>query len=208
MQASVHPGTFPASHAPRMAPRAEAPKGGPLRSYLSNLSSKKPSSLLPTTKAAAFSDSESSFRSVNLVFSKCAWPRRSARVQAIYESSSCTSSSSSGQGQGWSPNGGESWLDGEEEEEEEEAAELSETDASCRSWLQKLPRVIYEDEDIIAIDKPVGMSFHPTETSPRGIMATLNALMRLDQLPGSEYNGPLHIVHTLDESTSGVRTVN
>ena len=187
MQALVQTRASPAWRAPRTVTRAAMATSEPLRAYLSNLSKKQTG--LPMTAALVSSDWS---RNENLVFSTCAWPRRTARVQAIYESSAISSS-------GWSwapdvPDGGAEFSSVDE----------AEFEAAAESWAKKLPRVIYEDEDLIAIDKPVGMSFHPTDDSP-GIMATLVALQSHDQLPGSEYKGPLHIIHTLDEMTSGVR---
>lgn len=95
------------------------------------------------------------------------------------------------------------------EDDNEHIVDAAGQDDSATTWsyddyAKKLPRVIYEDEDILAIDKPWGMAFHSSDTAP-GVMATVKALQSLDQLPGSEYDGPLHAVHSLDEVASGVR---
>ena len=68
------------------------------------------------------------------------------------------------------------------------------------------PRVIYEDADVLAVDKPAGMSFHSDDlvyNSP-GVLTTVRNLQESGTLEGSEYTGPLHSVHRLDKVTSGV----
>ena len=75
-------------------------------------------------------------------------------------------------------------------------------------------RVIYEDDDLLAVDKPCGLSFHSddlegveagTDESPApGLLATIRAAQRNDKLAGSDYRGALHSVHRLDKVTSGI----
>lgn len=171
----------------RMTARAAAAPRQPLRAYLTYLTGRK-----PTT--TAFSD-PSTQRSVdfNLVFSKRSLPRQTAsRCQAIYEAKPVSTAV-------WAAKN-----DDYDDVKEEDDAE--EEDAAA-SYPKRLPRVIYEDEDLIAVDKPVGVSFQPSGVCP-GILATLRALQNFNQLPGSEYTGPLHVVHTLDEMTSGVGSLS
>ena len=64
--------------------------------------------------------------------------------------------------------------------------------------------VVYEDEDVIVVNKPVGMVVHPAPGHPDGTL--VNALMFHcgDSLSGS--NGELRpgIVHRIDRDTSGL----
>jgi len=56
--------------------------------------------------------------------------------------------------------------------------------------------VVFEDEDVLAVDKPAGLPVHPTATYHRN---TLTALLR------ERYGDPPpHIAHRLDRETSGV----
>jgi 23S rRNA pseudouridine1911/1915/1917 synthase len=62
--------------------------------------------------------------------------------------------------------------------------------------------VIYEDADVIVVDKPAGMVVHPAPGHPRGTLA--NAL--LAHVPGMSVGGSQRpgIVHRLDKDTSGL----
>src|ERR671910_36927 len=62
--------------------------------------------------------------------------------------------------------------------------------------------VVYEDADVIVIDKPAGMVVHPAPGHPRGTLA--NAL--LAHVPGISVGGTQRpgIVHRLDKDTSGL----
>lgn len=64
--------------------------------------------------------------------------------------------------------------------------------------------VLYEDEDLIAINKPPGMVVHPAPGHPRGTFA--NALLYRCKTWEKELSDPLRpgIVHRLDKDTSGV----
>ena len=67
-------------------------------------------------------------------------------------------------------------------------------------------RVLYEDSDIIVVDKPSGMVVHPGPGNERGTL--VNAL--LHHIPDLEGIGGLlrpGIVHRLDKGTSGVMVV-
>lgn len=64
---------------------------------------------------------------------------------------------------------------------------------------------IYEDEDILVVNKPVGMAVHPGAGRESGTLA--NALVyRYENLPNSDGDRP-GIVHRLDKDTSGVLVV-
>jgi len=64
--------------------------------------------------------------------------------------------------------------------------------------------VLYEDADLIVIDKPVGMAMHPAPGSPSGTL--VNALLRHcgDSLSGIGGVARPGIVHRIDKDTSGV----
>ncbi len=72
---------------------------------------------------------------------------------------------------------------------------------------QDIPlNIIYEDEDIIVVNKPKGMVVHPAPGSPNNTL--VNALLNYtDKL--SDINGKIRpgIVHRLDKDTSGVLVV-
>jgi hypothetical protein len=75
-------------------------------------------------------------------------------------------------------------------------------------------RVIYEDDDLLAVDKPSGLSFHSDDLEgveegsngapAPGLLATIRAAQRSGSLAGSNYRGALHSVHRLDKVTSGI----
>jgi 23S rRNA pseudouridine1911/1915/1917 synthase len=64
--------------------------------------------------------------------------------------------------------------------------------------------ILYEDEDLLAINKPAGMVVHPAPGSPSGTVA--NALLyHCQQLEEEEFESLRPgIVHRLDKETSGV----
>src|SRR5215217_3653295 len=65
--------------------------------------------------------------------------------------------------------------------------------------------VLYEDEDVLVLDKPAGMVVHPAPGHPRGTL--VNAL--LHHAPGIAVGGSNRpgIVHRLDKDTSGLMVV-
>ncbi len=66
-------------------------------------------------------------------------------------------------------------------------------------------KIVYEDDDILVIDKPAGLTVHP---SPGQTAHTLvNAI--LSRLPAAEFGDSLRpgIVHRLDKDTSGLMLV-
>ena len=70
---------------------------------------------------------------------------------------------------------------------------------------QNIPlRVVYEDEDVIVVDKPVGMVVHPAPGHPDGTL--VNALLYHCGSSLSGINGVLRpgIVHRIDRDTSGL----
>ncbi len=64
--------------------------------------------------------------------------------------------------------------------------------------------IVYQDEDVLVIDKPAGLVVHPGAGNPRGTL--VNALLhfdpRLAELPRAG------IVHRLDKDTSGLMVVS
>ena len=70
---------------------------------------------------------------------------------------------------------------------------------------QEIPlEVIYEDEDIIVINKPKGLVVHPAAGNPDGTL--VNAIMAIckDSLSGIGGEVRPGIVHRLDKDTSGI----
>lgn len=65
--------------------------------------------------------------------------------------------------------------------------------------------IIYEDQDVIAIDKPAGLTAHPAPGHPGGTLvnALLSRFPALAQLGGDRPG----LVHRLDRDTSGVMVV-
>jgi len=64
--------------------------------------------------------------------------------------------------------------------------------------------VIYEDEDILVVDKPAGLTVHPAPGNEKGTL--VNAL--LSHLSGvSAEGGRPGIVHRLDKDTSGIMVI-
>src|SRR5215216_1677861 len=62
--------------------------------------------------------------------------------------------------------------------------------------------IVYEDADVIVVDKPAGMVVHPAPGHPRGTLA--NALLaHVPHLSVGGYQRP-GIVHRLDKDTSGL----
>lgn len=78
---------------------------------------------------------------------------------------------------------------------------------SVRPASQTLPlRIIYEDDHLLAVDKPAGLTTHPAPGHETGTLA--NAL--IDYIPGlAEVGDPARpgIVHRLDKETSGLLLV-
>jgi len=67
-------------------------------------------------------------------------------------------------------------------------------------------RVLYEDDDLLAIDKPPGMVVHPAPGARRGTLVHALA-WRLGTLPAAGDPDRPGIVHRLDRDTSGVLLV-
>jgi 23S rRNA pseudouridine1911/1915/1917 synthase len=66
--------------------------------------------------------------------------------------------------------------------------------------------VIYEDTDIIVVDKPAGMVVHPGHGAPAGTLVN-GLLARYPELSAFEDSDRPGIVHRLDKDTSGVMVV-
>ncbi|HZD06107.1 MAG TPA: RluA family pseudouridine synthase [Longimicrobiales bacterium] len=78
---------------------------------------------------------------------------------------------------------------------------------STRIEAEDLPlAVVYEDEDLVVVDKPAGMVVHPAPGHRRGTL--VNALLyRIDDLSGIGGRLRPGIVHRLDKDTSGLLVV-
>ena len=63
-----------------------------------------------------------------------------------------------------------------------------------------MPRIVYENEYALIIDKPVGISHH-SNGEEDGIMKCLRELQASDE---RMYGGDLYSVHRLDRDTSGL----
>ena len=73
---------------------------------------------------------------------------------------------------------------------------------------QEIPiEIVYEDKDIIVVNKPKGMVVHPANGNPDGTL--VNAIMAICKGTLSGIGGELRpgIVHRLDKDTSGVLIV-
>ena len=81
---------------------------------------------------------------------------------------------------------------------------ISEIEADVRFEAQNIPlTIVYEDDDILVINKPAGLVVHPGAGNPDGTV--LNALLhycpQLDVVPRAG------IVHRLDKDTTGLMVV-
>jgi 23S rRNA pseudouridine1911/1915/1917 synthase len=63
--------------------------------------------------------------------------------------------------------------------------------------------IVYEDEDLLVIDKPAGMVVHPGAGNARGTLAAA-ALAHVPGIAGVGGRGRPGIVHRLDKGTSGL----
>ncbi|MCU0490839.1 MAG: RluA family pseudouridine synthase [Chloroflexaceae bacterium] len=71
---------------------------------------------------------------------------------------------------------------------------------------QEIPlTVVYEDDDVVVVDKPAGMVVHPAPGHPNGTL--VNAL--LARYPDIQISGDVRpgIVHRIDQDTSGLLVV-
>ena len=76
------------------------------------------------------------------------------------------------------------------------ALDLPEAPAAVHAAEDRPLTVLYEDDALLAVDKPAGLVAHPTRRHPKGTL--MNAL--LARVGG----GRVHLVHRLDRETSGV----
>lgn len=110
---------------------------------------------------------------------------------------------------------GEVWLNGtpisspKGKVEEGDLIELTVPEAEESDLIpEAIPlTIVYEDDDLIVIDKPAGMVVHPAPGSPTGTLA--NALMHHcgDSLSGVGGEKRPGIVHRIDKDTSGLLVV-
>ena len=95
-----------------------------------------------------------------------------------------------------------------EEEKEISSNEITaeeETPKEIDIKAQNIPvDIIYEDDDIIVVNKPKGMVVHPANGNPDGTL--VNALMAICKDSLSGIGGEIRpgIVHRLDKDTSGI----
>ena len=77
----------------------------------------------------------------------------------------------------------------------------------ARLQAERIPlAIIYQDEDIIVVDKPAGLTVHPAPGHPSGTL--VNALLTLvPELAASHDTIRPGIVHRLDKDTSGLLVV-
>jgi 23S rRNA pseudouridine1911/1915/1917 synthase len=69
-------------------------------------------------------------------------------------------------------------------------------------------KIIYQDDRILAVDKPVGVVVNISETSSEGtLQEAFIPLINKSDNPESEFNKRSGIVHRLDKDTSGVLVV-
>ena len=78
------------------------------------------------------------------------------------------------------------------------------TEVETTAGAEDIPlRIVYQDADVLVIDKPAGLVVHPGAGNPRGTL--VNALLHFDprmaELPRAG------IVHRLDKDTSGLMVV-
>lgn len=93
-------------------------------------------------------------------------------------------------------------------EEGDEIALAFEEAGEVEARPQDIPlAVVYEDDQLIVIDKPVGMVVHPAPGSPEGTL--VNALLHHcgDSLSGIGGEKRPGIVHRIDKDTSGLLVV-
>jgi 23S rRNA pseudouridine1911/1915/1917 synthase len=64
-------------------------------------------------------------------------------------------------------------------------------------------KIIYEDADLLVVDKPAGMTVHPAPGSPAHTLVNA-VLSHLPELPDGGGPGRPGIVHRLDKDTSGL----
>ena len=91
---------------------------------------------------------------------------------------------------------------------EDEISIESEEPKEIELKSQDIPiEVLYEDKDIIVVNKPKGMVVHPANGNPDGTL--VNAVMALCKDSLSGIGGEIRpgIVHRLDKDTSGVIVV-
>jgi len=86
----------------------------------------------------------------------------------------------------------------------ESVALAAELEAREQDLPEEIPlRVVFEDEELLVIDKPAGLVVHPAAGNPAGTM--LNAL--LHHAPSLALLPRAGIVHRLDKDTSGLLVV-
>lgn len=64
--------------------------------------------------------------------------------------------------------------------------------------------IVYEDDDIIAVDKPAGVACHPLKRSERGTVASALVARFPELIKAGDVPREAGLIHRLDTSTSGV----
>lgn len=80
--------------------------------------------------------------------------------------------------------------------------------APCAAQAEEIPLdIIYEDDDLLVVNKPQGMVVHPAAGNPSGTL--VNALLAHCGESLSGINGVMRpgIVHRIDKDTSGLLIV-
>ena len=93
-------------------------------------------------------------------------------------------------------------------QEKDEIIVKEEKPKEIKLKAQKIPiEVIYEDKDIIVVNKPKGMVVHPANGNPDGTL--VNAIMAICKDSLSGIGGEIRpgIVHRIDKDTSGILIV-
>ncbi len=80
------------------------------------------------------------------------------------------------------------------------AFDLPDPEARSHAAEPRPLTVLYEDDALVAVDKPAGLVMHPTRRHPSGTL--MNALLAHLVHPGG--CGRVHLVHRLDRDTSGI----
>ena len=82
---------------------------------------------------------------------------------------------------------------------------------SCCAWLPAnplavppspgllLPTLVHEDERLLVVCKPPGLSFHSTDAD--GAPGVTKVLREMQETGGMQYTGAIHPIHRLDKVT-------
>ncbi len=96
-----------------------------------------------------------------------------------------------------------------------QAGDSVEIEVDVREQTEMLPEnisldIVFEDEELLIVDKPSGMLAHPTKGTRRGtLLNAVTYLLNFDELgePKSEKLIRAGLVHRLDKNTSGLMVI-